>query len=287
MKKYTAFTLVELAVVVLVVSLLLGVIMQSSGLVKSARIANARSITSKSTVPAISGLIAWYETSAKDSFKAAEANENAQTTEWRDISPSSISSGKNILTKTASAGVIYTIIEGINQVPSLKFNGSSNITLASFYQGTSSQNTIFIVARPLVVGAPSTILDSDTSGTTTSVGIGSNYVNLNAGSSVNTGTTTNAASFISSNDYIIAAYFNGSSSRAFVNNTTTSAGAATINPSTNQLKGLTIGTNKSSSGGFNGLISEIIIYDRLLKDQERRDVMAYLSKKYKILVTGL
>ena len=50
--------------------------------------------------------------------------------------------------------------------------------------------------------------------------------------------------------------------------------------------GLAVGTNRNGANNFTGLISEIIIYDRLLTSDERRLIMSYLAKKYKIRVEG-
>jgi hypothetical protein len=288
MKK--AFTLAELSIVVLIIGVLITGITQGSGIIKAARLTNARSMTSKSPILEISGLIAWFEPTLKSSFKDSESIEASQTTEWRDNSPGSIILNKNKLIRSAGNAVTYKE-SGINNLPTLLFSGvaSANIALTNFYQGSSPQNTVFIVFRPLSAtnSTPKILFDSSSSNSTSSIGIINNAVNLNAGTSFNTATETNSASFANGNDYIVAAYFNSSSSQVFVNNATTRAGNGTINPNSNQLGGLTIGTNKSGANGFNGYISEIIIYNRPLKLQERKDIMSYLSKKYKISVTGL
>lgn len=288
MKK--AFTLTELSIVVLIIGVLITGITQGAGMIKAARLANARSITSRSPALEISGLIAWYEPTLKSSFKDSESIDASQTTEWHDNSPGSIILTKNKLSRSAGSDVIYKE-SGINNLPTLLFSGASsaNISLANFYQGSSVQNTVFIVFRPLFATSSTAkiLFDSSSSNSTSSIGIKSTSVNLNAGTSVDTATATNSASFANGNDYLVAAYFNSSSSQVFVNNATTSAGSGTINPNTNQLGGLTIGTDKSGTNGFNGYISEVIIYNRPLKLQERKDVMSYLSKKYKISVTGL
>jgi len=288
MKK--AFTLTELSIVVLIIGVLITGITQGSGMIKTARLANARSMTSRSPALEISGLIAWYEPTLKSSFKDSESIEAKQTTEWRDNSPGSSILAKNKLIRSAGSAVTYEE-NGINNLPTLLFSGqsSANIALANFYQGSSAQNTVFIVFRPLFATSSTAkiLLDSSSANSTSSIGIKSTALNLNAGTSVDTATATNSASFANGNDYVVAAYFNSSSSQVFVNNAATSAGSGTINPNNNQLGGLTIGTDKSGTNGFNGYISEIIIYNRPLKLQERKDVMNYLSKKYKISVTGL
>jgi hypothetical protein len=192
-------------------------------------------------------------------------------------------------TLTSSGSDITYLASGINQNPSLKFSGSQYMTLSDFYQGSLAQSTIFLVVRPL--NAPSstaqTIIDSYSTGATSSIGIKSTAVNLDLGTSVDASISSNSptSAFVISSDYIIGVYSNSTSSQIFVNNAATGVSAGSAG--SNSLTGLTIGTNKSFSSAFGGLISEIIIYNRPLKIQERKDVMTYLSKKYKIAVTGI
>ena len=74
---------------------------------------------------------------------------------------------------------------------------------------------------------------------------------------------------------------------AYVNDAENISGATAANSGSNSLNGITIGNNKNNNAGFGGLISEIIIYNRPLKLNERKDVMRYLAKKYKINVNGI
>lgn len=283
-----AFSITELAVVLSVILILVAGLVSAGSIIQVTRVTGAKAITSKSIVPQINGLIAWYETSANNSLLASQKSDGAQITTWYDISPSSIIEQRNSLTKTASSNTIFRE-DGINSIPSIEFDGnaSARITLSSFYQGNSPQNTVFIVFRPMSDVMPQTLIDSHSTASTTSITISSNSVNLNAGNSASTSTSTNAPSFSYNNNYIVAAYLNGSSSQVFVNNATTSAGASTINSGTNKLTGLTVSTNKSGSSGFTGLISEIVIYNRILNLQERYDVFRYLAEKYNITVSGI
>jgi hypothetical protein len=50
--------------------------------------------------------------------------------------------------------------------------------------------------------------------------------------------------------------------------------------------GFAIGCYSASSRFFNGYISEVIMFDRALSDDERVTVEKYLSKKYSILLNG-
>ena len=282
--KKSAFSLLELSVSLVVVSLLMAMVSQGIKIVASSRLTTARSLTSKSPVPNISGLIAWYETSSVDSFKTNEAFDGKQISAWYDISPNSIPAKKNALTRVASAAVTYES-DGINKIPSLSFNGTNKIELANFYQGSTSQNTIFIVANPSTI--TTIILDSSSSGSNSNIGQNSNSFSMNLGSLVSTGTVTNPIVNLAKVSYIAAVYFNGSNSKVYFNSSSIIAGGSTINPGITALTGISIGANRSNASNYSGLISEIIIYNRPLQNQERKDVMSYLSKKYGILVTGL
>jgi hypothetical protein len=246
-------------------------------MIKASRLANARAFTVNSPAAKIEGLIAWYETSLQSSFKAGENIDAAQITEWHDINPESVAADRNKLTRSASSGVVY-VDDGINKIPSLQFNvGNSKISLANFFQGSLKQSTIFIVAKPIGNFWNAGIFDSDTTHSTNFVGLKTTAINLNAGSSVDFSNTISPG-----NSYIITAYFNGSASTASLNSQTM---ASTQNAGTNELAGVTIGTNKSGGSGIYGLISEVIIFNRPLKIQERIEILTYLSKKYKITIS--
>ena len=281
MKNRSAFTLLETSISIVVIAIILAIISQSGKIMASARLTIARSITAKSPVPSISGLVAWYETSSFDSFKNDEAIDKAEINEWRDISPDSLESKKNTLTKTNDAVVKYKL-DGIGKLPSVYFVGNGNLNLNRFYQGNTTQNTIFVVAKPLSTN-PGAVIDS-------ACGFGISRITLSGGTSVQVLLQgMMLASFPNSlsgpTDRVIVNYFNNDKSRIYLNNAAT--------PATNNSSIGSIGLNGLQVGGdcintyFNGLISEVIIYNRPLKDNERKEVMRYLSKKYGIAVTGI
>ncbi|MBU6141003.1 MAG: prepilin-type N-terminal cleavage/methylation domain-containing protein [Proteobacteria bacterium] len=282
----SAFTLVELSVSLIIASIILGMVTQGIKIVASSRLNAARSITSRSPVKSISGLVAWYETTSTDSLKKSETDDQKQISDWYDISPDSIPAKKNSLIRIAPSAAVTYESDGINKLPSIKFNGTNRIELANFYQGSSSQNTIFIVAKPSNINT--TILDSSSAASaTTSISQNSNSIRLDLGSSVPTGTATDPVKNLINVSYIAVIYFNGSSSKAYFNNALAMAGGSTINPGNSSLNGLSVGATRNNTTNYSGLISEIIIYNRPLQIQERKDVMSYLSKKYGISVVGI
>lgn len=284
MRKNLAFTLVELSVVLAVIAILVTGVIQGAAMVKSSRLSTARSLTAKSIVPEIDGLIAWYETTSARSFESTKYFNGATTGAWYDSNPASIPSQRNTLSRAASSAVTYRL-DGIGQLPSVSFSGSSsNLSLSSFFQGGTNLATIFIVFKPnAAISGTRTLLDGFA--TTFSTSITSTAVTLNAGSAASTGTTTNGASFSNRYSYIAAIYFNDSSSAVYLNNIITRTGGANINPtSTNSLNGLYVGSTRANAANFNGFISEVIIYNRPLSISERRGVFKYLSNKYQITV---
>jgi prepilin-type N-terminal cleavage/methylation domain-containing protein len=285
-KNQKGFSLIELSIVLVIIGILTVAIIEGASMIGSARISSARDFTSKSPVRDISGLIAWYETSLINSLNTSETKEGGNISKWYDTNPASVITKKNTLTKAPDSTVTY-LIRGINNTPSLKFSGSGKISISDFFQGSFQQATVFFVIKPSIISGTLTLFDSDSSGSTSSISIKSNAINLNAGNSVDTATGIYPANFSNGMTYIVAVYLAQSYSKAYLNNAYNQAGNVNIDAGSNQIKGATIGSNKSGGNYFNGLISEVIIYNRMLPINERKDVMRYLSGKYKVQVFGL
>jgi hypothetical protein len=257
---------------------------QGYNLVRSAQISNARSITAKSPILQMSGLLGWYETSLKESLDQSKLKDGDTITTWKDIGPSSILNGANQLTPTSVTYAQSTI----NKIPALKFSGSSKLSIANFSQGASSQATVFLVVKLNYVPDTTnykTIFDGGSSSADFSFSIKSNGVQLNTGTAV---ATAYADGFSNSREYVIAIYFNGSNSKVFINNTNSMIASSDIASSNaNQLAGITLGTNRSGANGFSGYISEVAVFNRVIKVAERKEIFNYFSKKYKIEITGV
>lgn len=281
--KKSAFSLLELAVVLIIIGILTAAIAKGGAMIKSSRIAGARAVTTNSEVAKIDGLLAWWETSLQQSILPAETVEGASLTSWFDISPASISLQKNVLTKTASSNVTY-VSDGINNIPSLRFSGSGRFEIGSLYQGATSPITLFIVFRPETTtsGANLTLFDAASGNDDFALVLQSGDLTLRAGNSASLDTN-----FINGQNYISAAYFNLDSSAAYTSDADNIFGGSVVNSGSNSLNGVSVGTDKAGNSGFIGLISEVIIYNRPLKINERKDVLRYLVKKYKINISGI
>lgn len=68
-----AFTIIEISIVILVISVMIAGVITSKSMLTKSRLANAQSLTQQSYVNEISNdLIAWYETWLEGSFIASE-----------------------------------------------------------------------------------------------------------------------------------------------------------------------------------------------------------------------
>jgi prepilin-type N-terminal cleavage/methylation domain-containing protein len=314
--KNKAFSMIELSIVVLIIGILVAGVTQSSRLVKQIKIATARSITKSSPVSGIKDLALWLEPTMDESFIEIQADDDYKVTQWNDVNPQNTI--KYYAIKAGSPDVTFTS-NGINNIPSLKFLGnpgtggyfvlstSNTISQASKLKNFGNRFTFFTVAKAdnEVVGKfRATFYNSSD---TSSDGWGNIKTadnkrgilfNDNMLCSTNTSNSTGAAEittavyegvvtgnmtmYVNGNAETTSVATQSGGDSGFVSGTSTDASYSplTANPA------LYVG----SIGGpgnetWKGLIAEIIIFDRVLRNEERRSVEKYLSKKYGIKIT--
>ncbi len=139
-----AFTIIELSIVILVISVMVVGVATGKSLITKARLANAKSLTRQSVVNDMGDdLIAWYETSLEGSFKESETKtDGSSITIWKD-------SNKNAVNKNdATAGVSPTLVQNVfyNSIPGVRFTGSQYLN----FNGTKfakNSYTVFVVEQ--------------------------------------------------------------------------------------------------------------------------------------------
>lgn len=282
----TAFSLIELSVVILIIGILITGVMKGASLISASRLASARSITAKSSVGEIPDLVAWYETTSTKSFKSPSMANDAIVVYWDDISPkcinknkpTDISSGKTCNTLIASSGMEPKYNNsGINSLPAVKFSGSQFLNLTQFTTSSLSSATKIIVfatnSKPSTSSA--NLLNNSNSSPVQQVALTtSNSIIMTNGNNGTNATITSAYSL--KTPYILTAVFSsavGNSNYSFSQKSLTKI-ATDIG--SNAMQGLRVG------GGFDGEIAEIIIFSRILKTSELQEIFYYLNKKYKI-----
>lgn len=280
MKKFAkAFSMIELSIVILIVGIVIAGVTQSSRLVRAFKLSSARSLTQSSPVASISGLVLWLEPTMETSFVASEAEDETNLSAWYDINPQA--TVKNNFTKTASSVITYED-SSINNLPAVEFSGANGESLlGSAIINENNYYTLFAVSKQSSSTNNSAYRNIFNNGS----GNGFTYLKvlstgarqivhqgINGLQSSQTFTLNNEISSIT-----YSASGGGVLTKIYINGATTTV--------TNSTTGMSSPTTSSDIGSnWIGTISELIVFNRALKNSERNDVEAYLSKKYGIAV---
>lgn len=304
MKKPSAFSLIELSIVVLIIGILIAGITQSSRMVKQAKLRAARVLTKASPVSGISDLMVWYETSLETSFDTSVQTEGGIVTTWYDNNPQSTSK-INATTTLTVGSTSWTACDNSNGptfresvfnsgIPAVRFDGTNDCLNFNGTELVGNSYTIFVVEQRRA-SSSYYFFGGTTTGTTnanlhfgyatpTYMRLGHYNVNLDYSS---------IPSYSSPIPRIHTGRLLASSSRDYWLNGGTTADAT--NATTNYISvlvsnaGSALGRNvdgvSATTRYFNGDLAEIIIYTRALSTEERQAVETYLSKKYTVTIS--
>lgn len=290
----TAFSLIEISLVVLIVGILISGVSLGVDLYNDFKLTTARQLTINSRVGRIEDLVAWYETTNQNVFSKGEETfedlakieEGQAINRWKDFNSKSFIKFDATQTTTASQPTI--IFDKTTSLPIVRFGTGKflNLPNGTVPFGNQAYTVIFVSKIDADCNCP--VL---TSGDGSVSPINSNYFEY-----VNDNKIVNGwGAFLQGlwsytkviainkfqmfsftydqskiNIYINKNYF----TRAMVN-----LNARTSLPTNNFIgKGL----NRASPYDFIGSIAEIIIFNRNLLNSEREDIENYLSKKWSI-----
>jgi prepilin-type N-terminal cleavage/methylation domain-containing protein len=288
--KKLGFSLLELSIVLLVIALLMIGVTKTSELIAQAKIGRAREITAKSPVLEINGLISWWEPTLSSSFLDSEVKDASAISTWNDISGNKVP--YTLSQATSGNRPLYTQ-NAINDLPALKFNGSTSFMSNTTFQMPYANYTIFAVfnltnnssIRDVMTlgtgGQNGAIIEVQTSGVVRA--LHRFPYSASGGDDL-----TSASSQISINTNYMFSYvrnLTAGTSLVKLNSTIAINSTATIQTFDSTNLTISLGTLSGSSRFFQGYISELIIFNRALSDQEKSDVEAYLGQKYNITVS--
>lgn len=286
-----AFSLIEVSIVILIIGILIVGVTQSSRLVSQAKVNSAKSLTQSSPTSSIPGLVLWVESSSpQESFGDENIEDGETIARWNDINP------QNSIRSNFSIGTFPTYsTEGINSIPALSF-ASSEISTSNFSNINTGKITLFAVVKLSSTLADSTIIGK---GAAASRNFELQTLAANTGWSFCTGDSTcytaTSANQATNGAYVISVVYNETSIAVsgsaeagvtfFQNGDVKTDSITTTTDPSSSTDNLTIGNVSSGADSFfSGLIGEIIIYDRVLKQEERQSVEDYLGKKWGIKV---
>jgi prepilin-type N-terminal cleavage/methylation domain-containing protein len=286
-----AFSLIELSIVILIIGILVAGVTQSSRLIRQMALSSARGLTQSSPVPSITGLVSWYETVSEKSFDELEASDNSTTTNWYDINPTS--ANKINLNQTDPARRPTYVANGLNGLPSLRFNGSTTYLQSNGFipEHNSNNFSLFIVTMNSLnaVSSHKAIFCNRFGPPPFNILRGltiysvSNTYNLTMGTGVNWDGPS-GHTIVNGVADIITLIRDTNSGTLYKNGLNPIVRTVVYAP--NLIRPTSIGSNSAcdltNDYFFNGYINEIIIYNRNLSNDERQDVEKYLAKKWAI-----
>jgi len=286
-KSSSAFSLIEISLVVLIISLIAAGILTTTNLIKKSRLQAAQFLTKSSPVNDISNLVAWFETSLDSSFVGNEKSDGSAISTWYDNNPDAAS--KNNATQLTSTNrPTFTTNIFNSGIPGLKFDGS-NDTLP--FDGSSlinSSYSIFIVEQKTSNKAPNCIIGGSASLANTNLHLC--YVLDNKIRFSHYGTNldyqNSALSYSSPKTTMHSFIFNIAVGKKYwLNGGSSATESDTQTAAITSFAGSNIGSFVVGSF-YEGNIAEIIIFNRALTTEERRSVESYLGKKYNLTLNS-
>lgn len=168
------------------------------------------------------------------------------------------------------------VANALNGKPGVEFDRTaSNFLFTGNFNFTypSQPNTIFLVKQ---VSSLAGVLQPILSGVTNN----RNNVEIGDGNSYQlfAGTNVSVDGAATDDPVVLTSLFNGGSSALWVNSSLRTL--TPVNPGTEALGGVRLGTNVSLSGYYGGFIFEVLVYDGELTEQERKAVEGYLMLKW-------
>ena len=285
--KNTAFSIVEISVVILIISLLLAGILNGTSLIGDASVATAQKLTTNADVNNMESLTLWLETSFTSSLEAQgnkKVENDIKINKWKDNSPLKSPTKRFDFTQTASANQPTYKEDVIDGLPMLYFTTANNLefsnpqnqnlSLADLMQ--NNQATIFIVCMFDKSASGAKLINFNN---VVDFGYNANKIEMKFDSN---NLIESVDSLKQETLQMISAIKNIGKIEFYLNgnlrsNISSSATIVDTNFSSNFSS-----TNKITVGGFKGWLGEILVFNTALATKERQQVEQYLTKKWKI-----
>ena len=293
----SAFSLVEMSLVILIIGVLVAGVTQSTNLIRKSKLATARDLTQGSPVASTDGLLLWLESTQAKSFKESETSDGKVLTSWYDSNPqTTMANGFS----ANSAKITYKA-SATNSLPAVAFADNNTAFVGSIFDSPFNSYTIFYVARPTSL-ANTDLHTVFYNGVVATNGFGAGLdgssgragrTKLIYGSSFAVFGSAQAVAKQRDADIVCITIAPNNVLGANITNPKVASyrnGVLDMNRTISSAKwikstgNLFIGnaSQTSTSHDFIGEISEIIVFDNVLKNSDRQEIEKYLGRKYDI-----
>lgn len=274
--------MVETSMVLILLTAIIIGIMQTTTLLSDSKLSRAKTLTQQSPVKDTKGLILWLETSLEESFLLSEIEDNSGVISvWRDIKNNALKNN-DATQSNANNKPTYQINEFNESIPAIRFDGTNDYLNFDGTKLINSPYTIFIV-------------DKRTSSKSNNYFIAGTGTVPNQNLILGYNSNVSIMHSHSSNDltHTITGYnqdivrihtfeFNMSGKRYYLNGGESADKSDSITNPIGAFNSPTIGRYLAAPSYYQGDIAEIIMFNKILKRNERQAIEEYLSKKYDI-----
>lgn len=277
----TAFSMVEISIVILIIGLLIAGISKASDMIVDSKVKSARSQTKASPVNRLPNLALWIETTSSESWPDRERGgpTTTKTYSLKDINPQLTA---NDLFIFPAVSTIYKE-DGYNSLPSINLSGDSKSSNSKSYTRVFDMEkgggySIFAVVKPVaskkIIGFDeSTPAASDGKGLTLEYDSTTKAKITFPSAATETSLVASSSSTIPNNAIeVIAVTSNKTKTAIFSNGTKTQSTTTQLTPDYNGFFTIYAGVE----------IFEIIVVGEWLSDPLRQRVEQYLFKKWNI-----
>lgn len=283
-KNRKGFSLLEISVVILIIGILIAGISQASDMIDEANLKSARTASKGSRVSRIRDLVLWLDGTAEGTTLTSsekQAIDGQSVANWRDSNPGSA----NRLSLTGVSPAYNSSKTG--GLPSVYFSGSQYLKLATKYDNSTDEYTIYLVYQPFALpasGSTSVIMEKRSATPSTSYPFkleleGTGFYKLSDSNTFIYGTKKASTGKVN-----LIRLSRSSSGSLMIVVDDVSASSNAISTSVRNSDELIIGAQNGAvpSNYINGRIGELVIFERDLSPKEEGDIEIYLYKKWKI-----
>lgn len=153
-RRLSAFSLIEISIVILIIGILVAGVTQSSRLLTQAKLSSAKTMTQSSPITSIKNLSLWIESTSDDSFQDSDLDDGTVITAWKDLSQQATTKADFTVAGTTATPIYKTSI--INGLPAVCMNntttcgsdsGTDDYFTTSDFSNISTASTIFAVVK--------------------------------------------------------------------------------------------------------------------------------------------
>ena len=292
----TAFSLIELSVVILIIGILVLGVTQGSRMMSEVKLTSARSLTTSSPVASIEGLAVWLDSTSENAFgigsggtynNVSAPGDGAKVGRWNDINPTSTSK-IDVVQSTLGNQPIYKT-NAINGLPALKFDGSDDDLITGPNLNFSNEMTVFVLTK---LDSFSTATNGKNILSISPIGSGELYLAYGTNKMQCYITRFNPVGWkphstsLTNLTNLISLRIKETEAQMYINGGDRTDITVNIGnfPKNNALY-LGRRTDIITSSHFPGHIGEVIIFNRALKDKEIKSIESYLGQKWGIKVS--